>query len=208
MNVFNEKKQSKTTSEQCKEYLKEGNFRFLKNEIFKRDLLYQVKKTSNDQYPYAIILSCIDSRVPPEIIFDQGIGDVFSVRVAGNIISPSILGSMEYACKYKGVKLVLVLGHSSCGAVKGACDKLKDGNLTTLLKKIQPAIKITKTNVNEKRDSSNIEFVNRVSKNNIEISVKKIQKKSLVLRELIRSGRIKIISAMYSVETGKVSFIN
>ena len=152
------KSQTEITPEDAINLLKKGNNRFLKNKFLNRDYKEQISNSSNGQHPFAIVLSCIDSRVPVEIIFDQGIGDLFSVRVAGNVVSKDVLGSVEYACKYAGVKLIVVLGHTSCGAVKGACDGLEDGNLTHLLKKIKPAIDTTKTETSENRDSSNINF--------------------------------------------------
>ena len=186
--------------------LKKGNDRFLKDKLLNRDYKGQISNSSNGQYPFAIVLSCIDSRVPVETILDQGIGDLFSVRVAGNVVSKDVLGSIEYACKYAGVKLIVVLGHTSCGAVKGACDGLEDGNLTHLLKKIKPAIDITKTLVNENRDSSNINFVNKVANNNLLNSIGDIKSKSIILKDMIESNKISICSALYNVETGIVNF--
>ena len=154
------KSQTEITPEDAISLLKKGNNRFLKNKFLNRDYKEQISNSSNGQHPFVIVLSCIDSRVPVEIIFDQGIGDLFSVRVAGNVVSKDVLGSIEYACKYAGVKLIVILGHTSCGAVKGACDGLEDGNLTHLLQKIKPAIDKTKTDESEIRDSSNIHFVN------------------------------------------------
>ena len=186
--------------------LKKGNDRFLKDKLLNRDYKGQISNSSNGQYPFAIVLSCIDSRVPVETILDQGIGDLFSVRVAGNVVSKDVLGSIEYACKYAGVKLIVVLGHTSCGAVKGACDGLEDGNLTHLLKKIKPAIDITKTLVNENRDSSNINFVNKVANNNLLNSIGDIKSKSIILKDMIESNKISICSALYNLETGIVNF--
>ena len=152
------------------------------------------------------VLSCIDSRVPVEVIFDQGIGDIFSARVAGNVVSKDILGSIEYACKYAGVKLILILGHTSCGAVKGACDSLEDGNLTHLLNKIKPAINNTKTEAGESRDSTNIKFVNSVAENNLLQSIEDIKQKSSILNQLNNNGNILIKSAIYNVDSGVVDF--
>lgn len=200
------KSQIEITPRDAISLLKKGNDRFLKDKLLNRDYKGQISNSSNGQYPFAIVLSCIDSRVPVETILDQGIGDLFSVRVAGNVVSKDVLGSIEYACKYAGVKLIVVLGHTSCGAVKGACDGLEDGNLTHLLKKIKPAIDITKTLVNENRDSSNINFVNKVANNNLLNSIGDIKSKSIILKDMIESNKISICSALYNVETGILNF--
>jgi carbonic anhydrase len=200
------KSQTEITPEDAISLLKKGNNRFLKNKFLNRDYKEQISNSSNGQHPFAIVLSCIDSRVPVEIIFDQGIGDLFSVRVAGNVVSKDVLGSIEYACKYAGVKLIVILGHTSCGAVKGACDGLEDGNLTHLLQKIKPAIDKTKTDESEIRDSSNIHFVNSVANNNLNNSINDIKSHSIILKEMIDSDTVSICSAMYDVETGIVNF--
>jgi carbonic anhydrase len=200
------KSQTEITPEDAINLLKKGNNRFLKNKFLNRDYKEQISNSSNGQHPFAIVLSCIDSRVPVETIFDQGIGDLFSVRVAGNVVSKDVLGSVEYACKYAGVKLIVVLGHTSCGAVKGACDGLEDGNLTHLLKKIKPAIDTTKTESSENRDSSNINFVNTVANNNLFQSMNDIRSQSPILKKMIKSNKILMCSAMYSVETGTINF--
>lgn len=200
------KSQTEITPEDAISLLKKGNNRFLKNKFLNRDYKEQISNSSNGQHPFAIVLSCIDSRVPVEIIFDQGIGDLFSVRVAGNVVSKDVLGSIEYACKYAGVKLIVILGHTSCGAVKGACDGLEDGNLTHLLQKIKPAIDKTKTDESEMRDSSNIHFVNTVANNNLNNSINDIKLHSIILKEMIDSDTVSICSAMYDLETGIVNF--
>lgn len=200
------KSQTEITPEDAISLLKKGNNRFLKNKFLNRDYKEQISNSSNGQHPFVIVLSCIDSRVPVEIIFDQGIGDLFSVRVAGNVVSKDVLGSIEYACKYAGVKLIVILGHTSCGAVKGACDGLEDGNLTHLLQKIKPAIDKTKTDESEIRDSSNIHFVNSVANNNLNNSINDIKSHSIILKEMIDSDMVSICSAMYDVETGIVNF--
>lgn len=200
------KSQTEITPEDAISLLKKGNNRFLKNKFLNRDYKEQISNSSNGQHPFVIVLSCIDSRVPVEIIFDQGIGDLFSVRVAGNVVSKDVLGSIEYACKYAGVKLIVILGHTSCGAVKGACDGLEDGNLTHLLQKIKPAIDKTKTDESEIRDSSNIHFVNSVANNNLNNSINDIKSHSIILKEMIDSDTVSICSAMYDVETGIVNF--
>jgi carbonic anhydrase len=202
------KSQSQISSAEALNFLKKGNERFLNKNFVERDYKSQISDTSNGQYPFSIVLSCIDSRVPVETIFDQGIGDIFSARVAGNVISKDVLGSIEYACKYAGVKLIVILGHTSCGAVKGACDGLEDGNLTHLLQKIKPAIDKTKTDQSEMRNSSNIHFVNSVANNNLNNSINDIKSHSSILKEMIDSDKVSICSAMYDVETGIVNFKN
>ena len=187
--------------------LKEGNKRFKSNTAIKRDLLNQVKDTSTGQYPFATILSCIDSRVSSELIFDQGIGDIFSARVAGNFVNEDILGSMEFACKLAGTKVIVVLGHTACGAVKGACDDAKLGNLTALLSKIKPAVKaVTAPTDSNLRNSSNIDFVNKVAEKNVIMTLDTIRAQSPVLKEMEEEGSIKIVGAMYDIKEGTVTF--
>lgn len=187
--------------------LKEGNKRFKSNTAIKRDLLDQVTDTSTGQYPFATILSCIDSRVSSELIFDQGIGDIFSARVAGNFVNEDILGSMEFACKLAGTKVIVVLGHTACGAVKGACDDAKLGNLTALLSKIKPAVKAVTTPTDSNlRNSSNIDFVNKVAEKNVIMTLDTIRAQSPVLKEMEEEGSIKIIGAMYDIKEGTVTF--
>ena len=187
--------------------LKEGNARFVAHKEVERDLLDQVKDTRTGQYPFATILSCIDSRVSSELIFDQGIGDIFSVRIAGNFVNEDILGSMEFACKLAGTKVVVVLGHTSCGAVKGACDDAKLGNLTALVSKIKPAVSaVTEPSDPEKRNSGNIDFVNSVAEKNVIMTIDNIRIQSPVLAEMEENGEIKIVGAMYDIKTGAVNF--
>jgi len=187
--------------------LKEGNKRFKSNTAIKRDLLDQVTDTSTGQYPFATILSCIDSRVSSELIFDQGIGDIFSARVAGNFVNEDILGSMEFACKLAGTKVIVVLGHTACGAVKGACDDAKLGNLTALLSKIKPAVKaVTAPTDSNLRNSSNIDFVNKVAEKNVIMTLDTIRTQSPVLKEMEEEGSIKIVGAMYDIKEGTVTF--
>lgn len=187
--------------------LKEGNKRFQNKEAIKRDLLGQVSDTSMGQYPFAIILSCIDSRVSSELIFDQGIGDIFSVRIAGNFVNEDILGSMEFACKLAGTKVIVVLGHTACGAVKGACDNAKLGNLTALLNKIKPAVEaVTSPKEASLRTSSNIDFVNSVAEKNVSMTIDNIRSQSPVLKEMETEATIKIIGAMYAIKNGSVTF--
>jgi carbonic anhydrase len=187
--------------------LKAGNKRFQENYRADRDLIGQVTDTSTGQFPFATILSCIDSRVSSELIFDQGIGDVFSVRIAGNFINKDILGSMEFACKLAGTPLIVVLGHTACGAVKGACDNAKLGNLTTMLEKITPAVRAVKEPKDPSlRTSKNIEFVNHVSEKNVHMSIDRILAESEVLETMHNDGDIKIVGGMYDIKTGAVTF--
>jgi carbonic anhydrase len=182
--------------------LVQGNERFVENKQLERDLVAQVKATAKWQYPYAVVLGCMDSRVPPEIVFDQGIGDIFSCRIAGNIVDNDSLGSMEFACKVAGAKLILVLGHTDCRAVISACDHVQLGHLTGLLQKVKPAIDITATE--GERNSKNKAFVEGVSKNNVLLAVKTIRE-SPILKELIDKGELLIVGGMYDVDTGKVT---
>ena len=188
--------------------LKEGNSRFIENKKADRDLLAQVKQTTSGQYPFATILSCIDSRVSAELVFDQGVGDIFSARVAGNIVNEDILGSMEFACKLAGTKVIVVLGHTSCGAVKGACDDAKLGNLTILLHKIKAAVRAVSNPIDEEsRNSKNIEFVNAVAEKNVQLTIEDIRSLSPVLKDMEDNGEIAIVGAMYDIADGKVHFM-
>lgn len=205
MKTLNKEIQNSITPRKALEILQEGNARFVKNLKANRDLLEQVNDTRNGQWPFAIILSCIDSRTSAELIFDQGLGDIFSVRIAGNIVNTDILGSMEFACKVAGSKLVVVLGHTQCGAVKGACDHVEMGNLTELLSKLQPAVYQEKT-TRQNRTSKNSDFVENVSSINVKRSVKNIIERSFILEQMVENGEIGVVGAMYNVETGKVDF--
>ena len=182
------------------EMLKEGNKRFLDKNEKERDLHIQVKSTSAGQFPYAVVLSCIDSRVPVELIFDQGIGDIFSARVAGNIINEDILGSIEYACGVAGSKAILVLGHTKCGAVTSACKGVELGNITALLSKVKPAI------LNVQKRDGDVE-VEEVTKANVNQSIKEIRENSKILADLENEEKIKIVGAVYNVENGQVSYL-
>ena len=192
------------TPENALQMIKDGNHRFVTNLKMNRNLLQQVNDTSDEQYPFAFILSCIDSRTSAELIFDQGLGDIFSCRIAGNILNEDILGSMEFACKVAGAKLVMVLGHSECGAIKGACNNVKMGNLTGLLKKIQVVVKrVSKMGqVNTKSQ----DFVELVSKENVKNVLNNIPKKSKIIRDLVKDKKIIIVGAMYDISSGKVDF--
>jgi carbonic anhydrase len=205
MKAHNRETQAKMTPRKALEYLQEGNVRFVSNLKAHRDLLEQANATVDGQWPFATVLSCIDSRTSAELIFDQGLGDIFSVRIAGNIVNTDILGSMEFACKVAGSKLIVVLGHSKCGAVKGACDHVEMGNLTELLSKIQPAVYQEK-NTKEERNSSNESFVENVAKINVKRSVKSIIERSNILERMIENSEIGIVGAMHNIETGKVKF--
>ena len=201
--------QSKLYPKEAIELLKEGNNRFVNREMRERDLLAQVEATSKGQFPFACVVGCIDSRVPATTVFDQGIGSLFVATVAGNIINEDILGSLEFGCAAAGSKAVVVLGHTSCGAIKGACDSVELGNLTSLLSKINASVKDTiEPNDPAMRNSSNLSFVNEVAKNNVLRSVENIRVKSNVLRRLEEDGKITIIGAMYDVNTGRVSFLD
>ena len=188
------------------EILKKGNQRFVNNIKAHRNLLEQVNETSSGQFPFAAILSCIDSRTSAELIFDQGLGDIFSIRIAGNILNEDILGSMEFACKIAGSKLIVVLGHTNCGAVIGACDDIKLGHLTTLVNKIKPSIEIETQTLSE-RNGRNIKFVQNVTVNNVKLAVEGIRRRSPILSEMENDNKIKIIGGMYDVETGIVKFL-
>ncbi|GAA4765671.1 MULTISPECIES: carbonic anhydrase family protein [Flavobacterium] len=207
MRTLNKELQSQITPKKALEILKEGNHRFVNNLKLHRDLLEQVNATSEGQWPFATILSCIDSRTSAELIFDQGLGDVFSIRIAGNVVNTDILGSMEFACKVAGSKLIVVLGHTKCGAVKGACDHVEMGNLTELLSKLQPAV-YEEQQTKQERSSKNPEFVENVAQINVKRTVKSILQRSHILAEMIENGEIGIIGAMYNVETGDVEFYN
>ena len=191
--------QDNLTPKDAHNILVEGNKRFQQNLKAQRDLQAQVLATSKGQYPFAVILSCIDSRVPAELVFDQGIGDVFSARVAGNIINEDILGSMEYACKVAGSKIVVVMGHSKCGAVTAACKHVELGNITALLDKIQPAVSA----IDEEMSDAKVE---KVAALNVKLSIERIRNESSILAELEAAGEIEIVGAMYDVTTGAVSF--
>ncbi len=205
MKTLTKEMQQKISTSEAVELLKKGNKRFLEKRMTDRDLLSQVDQTASGQFPFAVVLSCIDSRVPAELVFDQGVGDIFSCRVAGNVVNEDVLGSMEFACKVAGSKALVVLGHTKCGAVKGACDKVELGNLTSLLNKIQPSVD-AETETSDDRSSSNGEFVDRVAELNVHHVMKEIHSKSPVLDEMIRSKEITMIGGMYNVETGAVDF--
>jgi len=204
MRTHSKETQSTTTPQMALQFLKEGNARFMNNLKMNRNLLEQVNDTKEGQWPFAVILSCIDSRTSAELIFDQGLGDVFSIRIAGNVINEDILGSMEFACKVAGSKLIMVLGHSKCGAIKGACNHVELGNLTGLLEKVQPAIEKVKK---QGSDTVNSEFIEAVAHANTLHTMELILKRSPILKEMFENGEIGIAAGYYSVETGEVKFI-
>jgi carbonic anhydrase len=207
MRAHTKETQSNLTPRMALEILKEGNNRFVNNLKAQRDLLAQANETRDGQWPFAIVLSCIDSRTSAELIFDQGLGDIFSVRIAGNIVNTDILGSMEFACKVAGSKLIVVLGHTKCGAVKGACDHVEMGNLTELLSKLQPSVYAESDTVNIKdRHSKNSTFVENVSSINVRRSVKSIIERSFIIEQMVENGEIGVVGAMYNIDTGKVEF--
>lgn len=199
--------QSTVTPEKALGFLKEGNKRFVENLKAHHDLLQQVNESRESQFPFAIILSCIDSRTSAELIFDQGLGDIFSTRVAGNIINDDVIGSMEFACKMAGSKLIVVLGHSNCGAIKGACNDVKLGHLTSLLNKVQPSIREVKEQF-PTLDIKSQEGIDKVAYNNVHIMKQEIINRSVVLNEMLKNKEIDIVGAFYKVETGEVVFID
>ncbi len=205
MKTLTKSMQDAITPSLALDLLKKGNQRFIDNLKISRNLLQQANETSDGQHPFAVILSCIDSRTSVELIFDQGLGDVLSVRIAGTIINEDILGSLEFGCKVVGAKIIVVLGHTKCGAIQGACDDIKMGNLTALLRKIEPAVTAEQT-VTENRTSLNDEFVGKVSAIHVRKTVQAAIKGSSILKELIESGACGIIGGNHDISTGEVSF--
>ncbi len=200
MKTFTRELQEQMTPDKAIEMLKTGNKRFVESHKEERDLMLQMNQTSTGQYPFAALLSCIDSRVPAELVFDQGIGDVFNVRVAGNIVNEDVLGSLEYSCKVAGSKLIVVLGHTKCGAVTAACKHVELGNITHLLSKIKPAVDKVMTG------EADPETIEKVSLKNIELSIERIRAESPILSEMESEGEIKIVGAVYDVGSGAVCF--
>lgn len=204
--VLTQEEQESLSPEQVLTLLTEGNARFVAGDITHRDHRAQVRAAAQGQWPKAVVLSCVDSRIPVEDVFDCGIGDLFVARVAGNIINVDILGSMEFACAVVGAKLVLVLGHEHCGAIKGAIDHVELGNLTALLSHIQPAVAAV-TGFDEDRSSKNEPFVHSVAEHNVRLSVRRVRAESPLLRDLEAQGRIQIVGCIYAMETGEVTLI-
>lgn len=208
MHTHSAETQATMTPSKALQFLREGNDRFIGNLSANRNLQQQVMDTRQGQWPFAVVLGCIDSRVPAELVFDQGIGDVFSVRIAGNCITEEIVGSLEFSCKIAGAKLIVVLGHSHCGAVKGACDGVELGHLTTLLAKLKPSVDATKEPADPRlRNSDNRQFVQAVADNNVHRMAEQLTTFSPVLGVMSAAGAIDIVGAMYDVETGKVVFM-
>lgn len=205
MKTLTKEMQQAITPTMALKLLKEGNKRFMNNLKINRNLLQQASETSDGQHPFAVILSCIDSRTSAELIFDQGLGDIFSIRIAGNIINEDILGSMEFGCKVAGSKIIVVLGHTKCGAVKGACDNVELGNLTALISKLQPAVYEEKT-VQNNRSSANSEFVEKVAAINVKRTVNSIIERSPIIKEMLEKGQIGIAGGMHDISTGEVTF--
>ena len=205
--VITAEEQSKLTPFQMIEMLKQGNRAFAGNNLTVKNNMERVRDAVNGQHPGAVILSCLDSRIPVADIFQCGIGDIFIARVAGNIINPDILGSMEYACKVSGSKLIVVMGHGQCGAIRSAIDNVKLGNITQLLSKIKPAVEQSKVNFQGETTSSNEAFVDLVTQTNVKLMVNEIRKNSPILKEMEEKGEIRIAGAMYDIHTGKVEFI-
>ncbi len=208
MKAHTSETQATITPARALEILQEGNTRFMSNLRVNRNLLQQANETRDGQWPFATIVSCIDSRTSAELIFDQGLGDIFSIRIAGNVINTDIVGSLEFACHVAGSRLVAVLGHTGCGAIKGACDHVEMGNLTELLAKIQPAVhEETDTTDPTARNSRNADFVTRVTELNVRRSVRALVNRSHVLSELVAAGRLAIVGGMHDLTSGKVTFL-
>jgi carbonic anhydrase len=198
--------QAALSPDKAVDLLKEGNDRFVAQKMHHRDLIEQVNETANGQYPFAAVVSCIDSRIPTEIVFDQGVGDIFNARIAGNFVNTDILGSLEFATKVAGSKAIVVMGHTSCGAVKGAADNVELGNLTAMLKHLEPAVQAA-DDVPGEKSSENSEYVQKISDKNVELTIEKMLADSDVIREMYENGEITIVGAMYDVESGKVTFM-
>lgn len=201
----NESTQAAMSPSEALRMLKDGNERFLAGQHLERDLMAQVKTTSTGQYPFGIVLGCIDSRVPPELVFDQGIGDIFAPRIAGNFVNTDILGSMEFAAAVAGSKVIVVLGHTSCGAVKGACDGVELGNLTAMLEHLMPAVDSVQ-GIEGERNSKNAAFVQAVAEANVRLTHEEILERSPVLKQLVDDGKLLVVGAMHDVKTGRVTW--
>jgi carbonic anhydrase len=207
VHTHSEETQVTMTPEKALRFLQDGHLRFLANLRANRNLRQQVVDTREGQWPFAAVLGCIDSRVPAEIVFDQGIGDIFSARIAGNCVTDEMVGSLEFSCKIAGAKLIVVMGHTSCGAIKGACDDVKLGKLTNLLAHIKPAVDaVTEPEDRATRNSKNGEFVQNVAKTNVRLMAQKLLDESPVLQELLADRAIDIVTAMYDVSNGTVDF--
>lgn len=203
--ILTKEEQAALTPDAVLAILKEGNARFAEGDVTHRDHREQVRLAAGGQFPKAFILSCVDSRIPVEDVFDRGIGDVFVGRIAGNFVNVDLLGSMEFACKVAGAKLIVVLGHESCGAIKGAIDRVELGNLTALLANLEPAVTAS-VETGGARSSKDHELVHRVAEENVWLNVAAIRERSAVLRAMEEAGELRIVGGMYAMETGKVSF--
>jgi len=205
--TFDQEAQAELTPDEALGLLKEGNARFVAGESIDRDLIEQQKETADGQYPFAVVLSCLDSRSAPEVVFDQGVGDIFVGRVAGNVVDTNLLGSFEFATAAAGSKVIVVMGHTACGAVKGACDGVEVGNLTALLDEIEPAIDAVSTPAGTDRSSANAEFVNSVVETNVRMQVNELLRESDVVRGLVDEGKVKVVGAVHDISTGEVRFL-
>lgn len=205
MRTLTREMQAHLSPEQAIQLLKDGNQRFVSNLKLNRNLLQQVNETSEGQFPFAVILNCIDSRTSAELIFDQGLGDIFSCRIAGNILNEDILGSMEFACHIAGSKVIVILGHTKCGAVQGVCHGIKLGNLTALLDKLQPVVDAELSGKNIS-DISDPEFMENVARLNVHYVINEIPKRSQVIAEMLGNGKVALVGGMYDVDTGIVTF--
>ena len=206
-NTHTKESQAAVDPNMALQLLKDGNQRFLNKATISRAFDKQIEMTTTGQYPFAAVVSCIDSRIPTEIVFDQGIGDIFNARVAGNFVNEDILGSLEFACKLAGSKLIVIMGHTSCGAVKGACDHAKLGNLTAMLDNIMPALDKVPTPDGVDRSSKNLDFVNKVAVENVHLTIARLKKDSPVLNDMVDMGEIQVVGAMYDVASGAVTFL-
>jgi len=205
--TFDQEAQQALTPDQAIDILKAGNERFVSGESYDRDLIDQQKDTAGGQFPFAVVLSCLDSRSAPEVVFDQGVGDLFVGRVAGNVVDTNLLGSFEFATAAAGSKLIVVMGHTACGAVKGACDGVEVGNLTALLDEIEPAIDAVQTPAGTDRSSANTEFVNQVVHTNVRMQVNELLRRSDVIRGMVEAGEVKVVGAVHDLATGEVTFL-
>lgn len=205
--TFDQAAQQALTPDQALQLLKDGNARYVAGESIERDLIEQQRATAGGQFPFAVVLSCLDSRSAPEVVFDQGVGDLFVGRVAGNVVDTNLLGSFEFATAAAGSKLIVVMGHTACGAVKGACDGVELGNLTALLDEIEPAIDAVSTPVGTDRSSANTEFLNRVIETNVRMQVNELLRRSDVVRGLVEAGQVQVVGAIHDLATGEVRFL-
>jgi len=206
--VMTKERQSVMTPQEALWLLKDGNARFVQGRALRRDLPAQAKATAGGQYPFAAVVSCLDSRVSPELVFDQGLGDIFSARVAGNVIDDDIIGSLEFATELAGAKLIVVVGHSACGAVKGACSPAELGHLTQLLKKIEPAVQATRFSVGGEADKPDAEFVDEVARENVRLTVRRLLEDSPILKARVDRAELKVVGAFQDLSTGRIQILD